>query len=143
MAEPYSSGDEIVTVVRGFESCTTGKDEFSHRDHLAVAVWYLRLDQTQAADLMRASLHRFLDHHGCRENYHETLTLFWIRIVNHSLKALTPDLSLLEATNAVVERLGDSRLAFEFYSKELVASDAAKQGWVEPDLKRLRLRLET
>lgn len=135
MAEPYSSESEIETVVRGFESCTTGKDDFSHRDHLAVAVWYLRLDQTQAADLMRASLHRFLERHGCRKNYHETLTLFWIQIVNRTLKSLAPDLSLLEATNAVVDRLGDSRVAFEFYSKEVVASDAAKQAWIEPDLK--------
>lgn len=137
MADPYSSESEIETVVRGFESCTTGKDDFSHRDHLAMAVWYLRQDQPQAADLMRASLHRFLDHHGCRENYHETLTLFWIQIVKRSLAALPLELSLLEATNSVVGHLGNSRLALEFYSKELVESQAAKQGWVEPDLKSL------
>lgn len=137
MAEPYISADEIEAVVRGFESCTTGKDEFTHRDHLAVAVWYLRLDHTRAADLMRASLHRFLDHYGCRENYHETLTLFWIQLVRRALEETSPSSSLLQATNAVVTRLGDSRLAFEYYSKELVGSEAAKKGWVEPDLKSL------
>ena len=66
------------------------------------------------------SLHRFLDHYGCRENYHETLTLFWIQLVQSGLEEMTPGSSLLEATNAVVTRLGDSRLAFEYYSKELV-----------------------
>lgn len=137
MAEPYNNESEIEDMVRGFELCTTGKDDFNHRDHLAVAVWYSRLDQARAADYMRASLHRFLDHYGCRENYHETLTLFWIRVVQRELQSSTANLSLLEATNAVVERLGDSRLAFEFYSKELVASEAARQGWVEPDLKPL------
>lgn len=137
MAEPYKNDSEIGAVVRGFESCTTGKDDFTHRDHLAVAVWYLRFDQAQAANLMRASLHRFLDHYGCRENYHETLTLFWIQVVRQALKETTPGWSLLQATNAVVTRLGDSRLAFEYYSKELVGSEAAKKGWVEPDLKAL------
>ena len=137
MADPYISANEIEAVVRGFESCTTDKDEFTHRDHLAVAVWYMRFDQARAVDLMRASLHRFLDHYGCRENYHETLTLFWIQLVQRALEEMTPGSSLLQATNAVVTRLGDSRLAFEYYSKELVGSEAAKKGWVEPDLKSL------
>ena len=135
MAKQYNSETEIEHVVRGFESCTTGKDDFSHSDHLAVAVWYSQQDQERALDLMRASLHRFLDHYDCRANYHETLTRFWIIRVQRVLANLPADLTLLAATNAVVERLGNSRLAFEFYSKELVESAAAKEGWVEPDLK--------
>ena len=135
MAEPYKSESEIEAMVRGFETCATGKDDFSHSDHLAVAVWYSRQDQERALDLMRASLHRFLDHHDCRANYHETLTRFWIMRVQNVLAELPAELTLVTATNAVVERLGNSRLAFEFYSKELVDSAAAKEGWVEPDLK--------
>lgn len=137
MAGSFTSEREIEDVVLGFESCTTGKDNFSHRDHVAVAVWYLRRDPQQAANQMRASLHRFLDHYDCRAHYHETLTLFWIHLVGQTLAALDANLNLLQATNAVVERLGNSRIAFEFYSKALVGSDTAKQGWVEPDLKRL------
>lgn len=137
MAEPYCSEHDIAKVVLGFESCTTGKDDFSHRDHLAMAVWYLRSDEDTAAERMRASLHRFLDKHGCRENYHETLTLFWIQLVRRELESLAPEASLLEATNAVVKRLGNSRVAFDYYSKELVASEAAKKGWVAPDLRSL------
>ena len=137
MTHTYKSEAEIAQVVQGFESCVTGKDSFSHPDHLAVAVWYLRQDERQALNLMRASLHRFLDHYDCRANYHETLTRFWIDLVRKTLDALAPNLSLLDATNAVVSRLNDSRIAFEFYSKEVVESVAAKEGWVEPDLKRL------
>ena len=135
MAEPYKSESEIEAMVRGFETCATGKDDFSHSDHLAVAVWYSRQDQERALDLMRASLHRFLDHYDCRANYHETLTRFWILLVRRTLEGLGPDLGLLDATNAVVNKLNNSRIAFEFYSKELVDSAAAKEGWVEPDLK--------
>ncbi len=139
MTYTYKSEAEIVQVVQGFESCVTGKDSFSHPDHLAVAVWYLRQDEKQALNLMRTSLHRFLDHHDCRPNYHETLTRFWILLVRTTLEGLAPDSSLLDATNAVVSRLNNSRIAFEFYSKEILDSAAAKEVWVEPDLKTLEM----
>lgn len=135
MTHTYKSEAEIVQVVQGFESCVTGKDSFSHPDHLAVAIWYLRQDETRALNLMRASLHRFLDHYDCSANYHETLTRFWILLVRRTLGELAPDLALLDATNAVVNKLNDSRIAFEFYSRELVESAAAKERWVEPDLR--------
>ncbi|HET6669235.1 MAG TPA: hypothetical protein VFH15_03295 [Pyrinomonadaceae bacterium] len=137
MTHTYKSEAEIEEVVRGFESCITGKDNFGHRDHLAVAVWYLRQDEGQALNLMRASLHRFLDHYDCRANYHETLTRFWILLVQRTLADVSPNLTLPEATNAVVNQLNDSRIAFEYYSKEVVESAAAKQRWLEPDLKKL------
>lgn len=137
MTHTYRSEAEIEQVARGFESCITGKDNFSHQDHLAVAVWYLRQDERQALNLMRASLHRFLDHYECRANYHETLTRFWILLVQRTLAAVAPNLPILEATNAVVNQLKDSRIVFEYYSKELVESPAARERWVEPDLQSL------
>jgi hypothetical protein len=137
MTHTYKSEAEIERVVRGFESCATGKDSFSHHDHLAVAVWYLRQDEKQALNLMRASLNRFLDHHDCRANYHETLTRFWIELVRRTLDGLSGELRLLDATNAVVAGLDNSRISFEFYSKEVVESQAARNGWIEPDLKPL------
>jgi hypothetical protein len=128
----FQSESEIAELVRGFESCA-----ISHRNHVAVAVWYLFQDSEQAANLMRASLHRFLDHYDCRKNYHETLTQFWILLVQRTLKTLPANTALLEATNRVVASLDDSRIAFQFYSKELVDSPAAREGWIEPDLKPL------
>src|SRR6185503_16863196 len=133
----FQSESEIAELVRGFESCAIGKDDFSHRDHVAVAVWYLFQDSEQAANLMRASLHRFLDHYDCRKNYHETLTQFWILLVQRTLQELGPGLSLLEATNAVVAALNDSKIAFEFYGKKVVESAVARETWVEPDLRKL------
>jgi hypothetical protein len=137
MAKSYETQDDLEAVVRGFELCTTGKDGFSHSDHLAAAVWYLRQDEVRALDLMRASLHRFLDHYDCRKNYHETLTRFWILLVQRALRTLPADTPLLEATNKVVTSLDDSRIAFQFYSKELLDSPAARADWIAPDLKAL------
>ncbi len=133
----YTSEVEIETVVQGFESCKTGKSEFKHRDHLTVAVWYLSATNTErATGSMRAGLLRFLDHHGVgREKYNETLTVFWMDLVSQTLREIEPGSSLVEKCNHVLESLQDPALTFEYYSKELLWSDDARKGWVEPDLK--------
>lgn len=130
---------EIEAVVGGFEACTTSKDDFSHRSHLTVAVYYLHeLSEPQATEKIRAGLLRFLDHHGVgRAKFHETLTVFWIKSVVSVLQGLDPNLSLPEITNAVFERLGSSPLVSEYYSRERLQSDEARNRYVEPDLKPL------
>ena len=136
MSGHYNDENEIEAVVRGFESCSTGKSEFTHVSHLTVAVWYLRVLSFQlATEKMRASLFRFIDHYGIEGKYHETLTIFWMRAVRTRLDECDPTLSLLEATNAVVEALSDSQLVFDYYSEGLLWSAEARQGWVQPDLK--------
>jgi hypothetical protein len=135
MTNYYKSQSEIEAVVRGFETCSLGKDEFPHQAHLTVAVWYLTNSSLeQATDRMRAGLYRFLKHHGVgRQKYNETLTVFWMRAISAILKQLSSELSLLEVTNSAIECLTDSELAFECYSREVLMSNEAKQAWVEPD----------
>ncbi len=138
MTHHYENESEIEAVVEGFESCVTAKDDFTHRSHLTVAVYYLHNAQTEATEKMRAGLLRFLDHHGVgRAKFHETLTIFWIRTVSAFLERLDQKLPLLEMTNAVIESLGDSRSVFEYYSEELLWADKTRNGWVAPDLKDL------
>lgn len=139
MADYYNEVREIEAVVNGFESCTTAKNDFTHRSHLTVAVYYLHdLSQPRATEKMRAGLLRFLDHHGVgRGKFHETLTVFWIKTVHNFLVRLSPELSLLEITNRTMESLSDSRLVFEYYSEELLRTDEPRNGWVAPDLKDL------
>jgi hypothetical protein len=135
----YKEVREIEAVVSGFESCTTAKDDFTHRSHLTVAAYYLHSsNQLDATERMRAGLLRFLDHHGVgRAKFHETLTIFWIRTVWAFIEGLGPKVPLLEMTNAVTESLADSRLVFEYYSGELLRTDEARNNWVPPDLKEL------
>jgi hypothetical protein len=135
----YASEREIEAVVRGFEMCTTPAADFSHASHLTVTVWYLsRGSFATVLDQFRDGLFRFIDrHHIDKNKYNETITHFWIRAVADYLKEVGPEHSLLDQVNTVVERFSNSRLVFEYYSKELVNSDQAKREWVEPDLKRL------
>lgn len=111
----YQTEKQIEAVVQGFESCTLGKDEFNHREHLTVAVWYLRdSNPGQALDRMRSGLLRFLDHHGLgRAKYKETLTASWLKLIQNVMEQVGASLSLLEITNIVIERLSDSRVVCE------------------------------
>jgi hypothetical protein len=60
--------------------------------------------------------------------------VFWIELVCRTLKEIEPQISLVEKCNRVIEALQNPRLAFEYYSEELVWSEDARQRWVEPDL---------
>ncbi len=139
MADYYKDSSEIEAVVEGFEAGTSSKDDFSHQSHLTVAVFYLHhLGELEATGKMRSGLLRFLDHHDVgRVKFHETLTVFWIKTVAEFLCRMDPATSMLEKTNKVVERLGNSRLVFAYYSEELLRTDEARNYWIEPDLKRL------
>jgi hypothetical protein len=140
MTEQYRSETEIVSIVRDFESCKTAKDQFTHRSHLTVAAWYLaNFSLADATQKMRDGLLRFLDHHGVgHDKYNETVTKFWLRMVQKTIAQEKPNASVLETTNAVLGKLSDSRLVFEYYSESRLRSAEAKQGWQEPDLKTLQ-----
>ncbi len=122
MKSHYQTEAEIEAVVQGLESCTTAKDDFPHRKHLTVAVWYLRNSTAeQAFEKMRSNLLRFLDHHGIsREKYKEELTRAWINLLQSELEKLDPNLSLVTVTNAVIERLSDMNAVFDRYPDNLL-----------------------
>lgn len=135
----YQSEAEIEVVVKDFESCATAKEDFKHRDHLTVAVWYLRRSTPEESlNKMRSGLFRFLDYHGVgRAKYNETLTIFWIKLVEQVLGQTDRAASLVQSTNLVLERLADPAVVYGFYSEDLLKSESAKLSWVEPDLKSI------
>jgi hypothetical protein len=124
---------EILTLVDRLERCLLGKEEFHHRDHLTVAVAYLyALDLEAAADRMRATLKRFAAHHGAGGLYHETLTRFWLQQV---AAWLDRDLCLRESVRLVQEQLRDKNLPFEYYSRERINSQDAREKRIPPDIR--------
>ncbi len=126
---------EILTLVDRLERCLLGKEEFHHRDHLAVAVVYLySADIETSMDRMRASLKRFAAHHGVSGLYHETLTRFWLLQVQ---KRLDRGLCLRDSVKNIQEQFRDKNLAFEYYSRERIDAQEARERWIEPDLRPL------
>ncbi|HKP71922.1 MAG TPA: hypothetical protein VJT82_03225 [Pyrinomonadaceae bacterium] len=135
----YRDVREIERLVAGFESCAVPPAEFDHRAHLTVALWYVSQspDEAAAADRMRAGLHRYTKHNNAEAVYNETVTLFWLKLVRHFLDNADAERSLAEHTYNLCETYADSKLVFEYYSREIVQTPEAKRSWVEPDLKPL------
>jgi hypothetical protein len=131
----YESEEQIVEVVEKFESCHYALAEFSHSRHLTVAAWYLETcDASCALERMREGLRRFLAHHK-KTGYHETITRFWMELLRQSLGQM-PAVPRYRRVNEVVSRLADKNLLFEYYTRDLVLSDAARETWVEPNLRQ-------
>ncbi|MDQ3745929.1 MAG: hypothetical protein M3444_16255 [Acidobacteriota bacterium] len=137
--ERFRGDEEVREVVRKFESCELQPSEFKHRLHLTVALSYL-LDASysEALERMRQSLHRFIQTHGIGPTlYHETLTAFWMRRTLAFVEQADVSRGLAELANELIDACGDSRLVFEYYSKERLDSDKARAYWLDSDLKPL------
>lgn len=130
----YDSMEQIEEVARKFETCEYSPAEFTHARHLTVAAWYLsRVSPGRALALMREKLTQFSRHHG-KMGYHETITRFWLDLVNEYLGRTDLDKPLTEKINELVVLYADKNILFRHYTRDLVMSDLAREHWVEPDL---------
>lgn len=130
----------IETLVRDFESCRLPPDDFDHSAHLLVGLWYLTHSASieEAAERTRAGILRFLAHHQDDPTiYNETITLFWLKRLRGVLDARDADATPDTLTASALELCHYPRLINQYYSRECLASAAAKAGWVEPDLRPL------
>ena len=131
----FATDDEVATLVRAFGSATIPASEFSHAAHIAVALSYLEtFSPEQALQRMREKIRSFAAHHGVSNLYHETLTTFWMRLLEHVTSASDIDLPLWRRINLIVEHWTQRRPVEAHYSRELIRSKAAREKWVPPDL---------
>jgi hypothetical protein len=132
-AGAWSDGDFL----RAFEDLSFPADLFHHREHIRVAWLYLKSrDASRAAEHMSEGIRRFANHHGATQKYHHTLTLAWMRLVAAALVE-TPDGYAFEQFTTAHPHLMDANLLAQYYSKELLATAAAREAWVEPDVRPL------
>ncbi len=138
-SEPYKGDEEVLEVVRRFESCELPPTDFNHREHQIVALCYLRrMEDGAALARLRAGIRRYAAAHGVSPSlYNETITVFWLRRVRAFVARAGDRPGLAEMTNRLAEECGGSRLVYDYYSKEVIDSEAARRGPVEPDLKPL------
>ena len=133
----FKDETEVSELVRAFETCELHPAEFKHYQHLAVALWYLKHHPYEAAsEKMRSGIQRLAAAYG-KSGYHETITVFWLKVVHAFLLRADSRAKILELANEVASEYGHKNLIGEYYSEELLASVKAKNEWVEPDLKAL------
>ncbi len=85
---------------------------------------------------MVRGIQAFAKHHGAGGKYHHTITVAWMRLVRHAASSAppAPDFNTFAAAHA---HLFNPRLLEVYYSKARLQSDAARHGWIEPDLHAL------
>jgi hypothetical protein len=144
----YKTEADIKSLIAKFENCTLPRSEWNHTAHLTVALWYLnRYDEQEAVNYVRQGIQRYNAAIGIKTTpdggYHETLTLFWLRMVSHYLSATPNKNSILETAIAIYKTYSDKYLPFQYYSRDLLMSWEARTNWVEPDLKPFKIILSS
>ena len=128
-----------------------GAERFGHRQHVYLT-WFAvrRFGTSHATALVSAGIQRTARYAGAPQKYHETVSRAWVELVGHHVehdsaggdearsdRAAADPSDTSAAFDAFADRnpaLLDKRLLSRFYRSSTLASDAARTGWVEPDL---------
>ncbi len=138
MSEPLKVRDfahdgEVRALVCAFEAGTIRPAEFPHCAHIAVALSYLEeMPWPQALAKMRGSLLQFSRKHGINV-YHETVTRFWMQLLDHLTATHYQHVPLWRRINLIVERWTPADPIAAHYSRRVINSHAARESWVAPD----------
>jgi hypothetical protein len=131
----------LAEFVSAFEGETLPRALWTHGAHVAIATLYILRYGDGVLKQTRTAIRRHNHAVGTPENaYHETLTVFWLAVVENFLRSVE-HASELDAVRIAVAEFGEKRkLHQNFYSFDVVGSDEARSRWVEPDMQPLKIR---
>jgi len=131
----HRTQSQIETLVQSFEAATLLDSEFNHHAHLTVALWYLtRLPYLDAVASMRTRIQHFAAAHHHDHLYHETITLFWMKLARQYLDSVESDQTLPKIVYGALQQIGDAQLMVKHYSHASLFSPEARRDWIEPDV---------
>jgi hypothetical protein len=112
---------------------------FGHREHIQLAWRELRNHEPgEALGRVEVTIRHLAAAHGQPQKFHRTITAAWMALVAHHLRE-APELDF----DAFVSRfppLLDPHLLDRHFSRELIASDAARERPLAADLRPLPAR---
>jgi hypothetical protein len=129
--------------IAAFLAGTFPGDKWHHREHIIMAGWHLlRYPEAETIERLRVAIKNYrLARGGANDEtsgYHETLTLFWIRLTAHGLAQQPEGLPERERLRRLADELGpQTQLHREYYSYDVPNSTPARLAWLAPDLKAL------
>jgi hypothetical protein len=134
----YSSDQEIQNLVDQFESKVLPLSQWTHHAHLSVGMYYL-YNRTfhESLCLMKAHIICYNEATGgvnsSTGGYHETLTVFWLKILAGFLEARRNE-PLFKLCNAFLENpLSSKEIPFQYYTKEKLFSVEARAMYLEQE----------
>ena len=120
--------------LRAFCGQTLDKSEFRHRDPRRLAWLAVRRHGSAAAEeVVTAGIRRFAEHHSHGPIYHDTMTRFWVRLVDHAMSA-RPEIVDFDEFLAAYPLLLDKNTPLRHWSREAMFGPSARAAWQEPDL---------
>jgi len=130
---------EFDVIIEQFNASSLSKSEWTHSAHLMVAFWHIKNYNFNDAICQLRSKIILLNHfHGTANNghsgYHETLTIFWGKVIALYLKN-NSTYSFEESVNHfLTSSLASKNYPFDFYKKEELLSPEYRAVYHEPSL---------
>ena len=129
----------IDAFLMAFESGTLPGSAFTHAAHIFTGACYVHaLGEPAALARMRNRIPAFNLAVGGQNTaisgYHETITVFWIKLLT-GFRAAHPTIArALFAHNAVREFAPRRQILGEYYDYDVVSSLEARRSWIPPNL---------
>ena len=130
-------------LIRAFEAHTLPAKDWTHEAHLTTGLWYVFHDgYEKALCKIRSGIISYNLAVGGKNTpdsgYHETITLFWMWLLDQFVEHFGKDKEFEEVRKAFINSIYTSaRVPLQFFSKAHLMSTAARGRWVEPDLQEL------
>ena len=86
----------------------------------------------QGLSMLANGIKEFAGEQGAANKYHETLTMFWGRIIDHAIQE-RPDVQRFEEFLNVFPFLLEKDLPARHWTSARLWSEAARQSWLPPD----------
>ena len=138
----YKTEEDIAILIEGFRSRTLPAAHWTHEAHLITGLWFnYNYSELEAICFLRSGIISYNISSGGEntpeKGYHETLTLFWCRILNNFVK-LNEGLSLVDLCDKFLgSKWSSKELPLEYYSREVLLSLEARATWVAPNIQNL------
>lgn len=135
-AETFASEEELDRLMDRIAKCEVSNEEFSHRNHLAMAASKIFADATldNVRDTILALNAANKVEQTTTGGYHETLTVAWYRLIKAHIASLPIEATRLLAVNSVLHAFSDKSVILRHYNRDTIMSWEARKSFVEPDL---------
>ena len=126
-------------MIRQFENGTLPKEQWTHKAHFIMALWYCSHQPLPLAiQSIKEGIKKYnLSVGGVNTDYagyHETITVFYARlIVNYLFRANDPFRFETVLTDLDNQSFLAKDFPLNYYNKELLMSKEARKNWIAPD----------
>jgi len=128
---------EIDEFIGGFQNGTLPKEFWTHGAHVLTGACYVyECGETEAIARMRRDVAAYNVAVGGKNTessgYHETITIFWLKLLS-AYRSRCPDLTRAEfAARAVAEFVHRRDILREYYDFDVTGSTEARRSWICP-----------